>query len=49
MHCHRNPFDIPVADDTRAYMENLLSTDAFLSWKEAALKETWIIAADEVD
>ena len=42
-------FEIPVAEDTRDYMENVLSTEAFASWKEAALKETWIIAADEVD
>ena len=42
-------FDISVADDTRSYMENILSTGAFLAWKDAALKETWIVPSDEVD
>lgn len=40
---------VPVADDTRAYVANVVSTPAFLAWKDAALKEPWTIAADEVD
>lgn len=42
-------FAIPVAADTRAYMDAILATPAFTSWREAALKETWIVPADEVD
>ena len=42
-------FAIPVADDTRAYMDHVMNTEAFRSWKEAALKEEWIVPSDEVD
>ncbi len=42
-------FVIPVADDTRSYMDAVMNTAAFQSWREAALKETWIVPADEVD
>ena len=42
-------FAIAVADDTRAYMEAVMNTPAFQSWREAALKETWIVPSDEVD
>jgi glutathione S-transferase len=41
-------YDIPVADDSRAYMQNVMSTDGFKSWRDAALKETWIVPSDEV-
>jgi glutathione S-transferase len=39
----------PVADDTRAYMDNVMHSEAFRSWKDSALKETWIVPSDEVD
>ena len=42
-------FAIPVAADTRAYMDAILSTTAFRAWREAALKETWTVPSDEVD
>lgn len=42
-------YDIKVAKDTRQYMDNVMATNAFQTWKEAALKETWIIPHDEVD
>jgi len=42
-------YAVPVRPDTRAYMDNVMATTAFRAWKEAALKETWIIAADEID
>jgi glutathione S-transferase len=42
-------FSIPVADDTRTYMDTILNTPAFSAWREAALKETWIVPSDEVD
>ncbi|MCB1380311.1 MAG: glutathione S-transferase family protein [Alphaproteobacteria bacterium] len=42
-------YAIPVADDTRTYMDAIMSTDAFRAWKDAGIKEPWTIAADEVD
>lgn len=42
-------FAIPVSEDTRTYMHTILNTAAFSSWREAALKETWIVPSDEVD
>jgi len=42
-------YDIKVAKDTRQYMDNMMATSAFKTWKEAALKETWILPHDEVD
>jgi glutathione S-transferase len=42
-------FAIPVAEETRAYMDAVLNTPAFRSWREAALKETWVVPSDEVD
>ena len=42
-------YAINVADDTRAYMDTIMHTEAFQAWREAALKETWIVPSDEVD
>lgn len=42
-------YAIPVAKDTRAYMDAIMATKAFQTWKAAALKETWIVPHDEVD
>lgn len=42
-------YAIPVETDTRAYMDAVMNTRAFREWKEAALKEEWIIKDDEVD
>lgn len=42
-------YAIDVADDTRAYMNTILETAAFMSWKAAALKEKWDVPSDEVD
>lgn len=42
-------FDIKVADDTQHYMNAVLATPAFHEWKDAALKEKWVVAEDEVD
>lgn len=44
-----NTFAIPVAEDTRQYMDNVMNTPAFQSWHDAALNETWVVPADEVD
>jgi glutathione S-transferase len=42
-------YAVAVADDTRAYMDTIMNTEAFRAWREAALKETWIVPSDEVD
>jgi glutathione S-transferase len=42
-------YDIAVAGDTRDYMNHVMETDAFRSWKDAALKEPWTVPSDEVD
>ncbi|MDP1700969.1 MAG: glutathione S-transferase family protein [Aestuariivirga sp.] len=42
-------YAVPVAKDSRAYMDTVLATPAFQKWKSAALKETWILPHDEVD
>ncbi len=42
-------YDIPVADDTRAYMAALFSTRAYMQWCKAALTEKEIVPEDEVD
>ena len=42
-------FAIPISKDTRAYMDAVLSTKAFQTWKAAALLETAIVPEDEVD
>lgn len=34
---------------TRAYVDAILSLPAFQEWRAAALKESWIVDADEVD
>lgn len=42
-------YAIPVDEATRAYMDAVMNTGAFAAWRDAALKETWIVPADEVD
>ncbi len=42
-------YAIPVAKETRAYMDAVIATKAFQTWKAAALKETWVVPHDEVD
>jgi glutathione S-transferase len=42
-------FAIPVSKTTRTYMDAVLKTSAFQTWKTAALKEKWLVAEDEVD
>jgi len=32
-----------------AYIDAVFAHPAFVEWREAGLKETWYIAADEVD
>ena len=41
-------YDIKVSPESRAYMDSVLATPAFQTWRKAALQETWTIAAVEV-
>ncbi|TVR07240.1 MAG: glutathione S-transferase family protein [Salinarimonadaceae bacterium] len=42
-------YDWPVDGATRAYMDAILTLPAFKEWLSAALRETWIVAEDEID
>jgi glutathione S-transferase len=42
-------YDIAVDTGTQDYMSAVMNLPAFQQWRAAALKETWTIAADEVD
>ncbi|MGD9783933.1 MAG: glutathione S-transferase family protein [Hyphomicrobiaceae bacterium] len=40
-------YSIPVASDTRAYIDAIYDYPAFLAWRHAALKEPWTVEAYE--
>jgi glutathione S-transferase len=42
-------YSIPVDEAARTYVDAILSLPAFQEWRSAALKEEWIVDADEVD
>jgi glutathione S-transferase len=42
-------YALPVSRSSREYMDAVMGTAAFRAWKADALKEKWIIPADEVD
>jgi glutathione S-transferase len=42
-------YSIPVAPQTRAYMDAVLKLPAFREWRDAALGEPWTIARVELD
>jgi glutathione S-transferase len=42
-------YSIALDATTRAYVDAILSLPAFQEWRSAALKEEWIVPADEVD
>lgn len=42
-------YSIPVDPEIRRYMDAVVGTAAFQEWKDAALKETWVVAHDEPD
>ncbi len=42
-------FAIPVKKETRAYMNAVLQTPAFVKWKAESASEKWIVPEDEVD
>lgn len=40
-------YDLPVDTPVATYMQALQAHPAWIEWREAALKETWIVPADE--
>ena len=42
-------YDVEVDAPARAYMGAVMALPAWAEWKEAALKEPWVLAEDEVD
>lgn len=42
-------YGVAVEPETRAYMDAVLGTAGLRLWREAALRETWTVAHDEVD
>jgi glutathione S-transferase len=42
-------YSIALDATTRAYVDMILSLPAFQEWRSAAMKEEWIVDADEVD
>ena len=41
-------YAVPVSPATRDYMEAVMALPAWAVWKQAAVEEPWVIAADEV-
>ena len=42
-------YSIPVEPEIRAYMDAVLDLPAFKEWQEAGMRESWVVAHDEVD
>ena len=42
-------YSIPVDPASRAYVDAIYDLPAFRAWRDAALKETWIVPEDEAD
>ena len=42
-------YGVDVSGTTRSYMDAVMALPAWREWYAAALKETWVLAADEVD
>ncbi len=42
-------YAIEVSGPSRSYMDAIMQLPAWSEWREAALRETWVIAEDEVD
>jgi glutathione S-transferase len=42
-------YGVDVAATTKAYMDAVMALPAWREWHAAALKETWVLAEDEVD
>ncbi|RAI39044.1 glutathione S-transferase family protein [Rhodoplanes roseus] len=42
-------YDVPVGAEAAAYMEAVAALPAWVSWRDAALRETWVYPNDEPD
>lgn len=42
-------YDVDVRRDTRVYIDAVMALPAWQQWSAAAVKETWVVAEDEVD
>ena len=42
-------YDVDVTPSTRAYMDAVMALPAWRQWRDAAVKEPWLFAEDEVD
>jgi glutathione S-transferase len=42
-------YEISVAADTKAYMDQIYAHPAFRAWFDAGVRESWIVPSDEVD
>jgi glutathione S-transferase len=42
-------YGLPVSSASRAYMDAVMALPAWRAWREAALAEPWVLAADEPD
>ncbi|QFU16028.1 glutathione S-transferase family protein [Microvirga thermotolerans] len=42
-------YSIPLDGTTQAYVDAILALPAFQEWRQAGLKEEWVVEADEVD
>jgi glutathione S-transferase len=42
-------YGVEVSEAARAYMQAVMALPAWAEWRAAALKETWLLAEDEVD
>lgn len=42
-------YSLSTEGDTNAYVSTILGSPAFKLWQESALKESWVVPADEVD
>ena len=42
-------YGVDVGAPTRAYMDAMMALPAWREWRDAALRETWVLAEDEVD
>lgn len=42
-------YALPVEPDAAEYMRSILAMPAYRQWLDAALKESWVVAVDEVD
>jgi glutathione S-transferase len=42
-------YAVDVSDDARAYIQAVLAMPASIEWRDAARRESWVLAHDEVD